>query len=228
MGIMVGGKAAQETQGGDRELPPEGRYNAVCCDVHLYEQVKRKAFNGAEEVRDEVVLVWALGTKEGQFLHNTYEKDGQQVQGYVVTVRQPYRPSLNEKANLRKLLDSWLGMGKKYGADWPKTQNIELERLLGHPAEAKVEHTKDGKYLNLVWAEPLPEGYMRLPLPPSGDTGYTRIKDREQKQGQAQPAGTPAGGVAPSEDPFGPGAQQPQGGGYDYPAGPPKMDGDPF
>lgn len=236
MALMAGGKAAQDTGDYVRELPQEGRYNAVCCDIHLMEGVERKAFAGGTEIRDEVIIVWALGTPEGHFLHNVFEKDGERQQGYVVTVRQPYRFTDAPRSNLMKLLDQWLEMTKKHGANWIKERNIELEKLLGHPAEVKVEHTKDGKYLNLVWAEPLPAHYTRLPLPPASDTGYTRIKDREQKpQGQNRPAGAPTGGVAPSDDPFAPGARAPQphhqpapAQEYGYPAGPAKMADDPF
>lgn len=234
MALQMGGRKVEESGSFNREFPRSqgDRYNAVCCDVHLYEGVKRKAFNGREEVRDELVIVWALGTPDGKFLHYTVEEDGKSKQGWIVTVRQPYRPSLNERANLRKLLDNWLGMTKKHGEDWPKTKDIDMEKLVGHPAEVKAEPTQDGKYLNLVWAEPLPSTFMRLPLPPADDTGYTRIKDRK-KDDPGERGGEHSGpglqnDVPPPDDPFGPGYSAPSGAAHAPPPAPPKFDDDPF
>ena len=199
-----------QDNGGDfqRELPPEGRYNAVCVDVVDLGLVEQKAFAGGTEKVHMVRIVWALGDARGNVLRNS-EK------GWPLTVSQRYRSSLHEKANLRKMLQQWLTGGHAFTDAQLSALKADIEKpLLGRPAEVKVIHSKDGKYANIDWVEPHAElqkmGAVVMPIP----TDYTRVKDREQQQPARQPAQQyapvpeHARQAPPSDDPFGAPAQQ--------------------
>lgn len=206
--------------GSEYEIPAAGRYNAVCVDMHDRGMVK-KTFGGVTEERPEVRVVFALGTPQGEFLRNS--------KGWIFTVQQDYRASLNERAALRKMIEQWIN---KHLTKEQVNAGLDLERLVGRPGEVKVKVSDDGKWANIDWVEPLQPGWVALPIPPAGDNGYTRIKDRKKDDPAGRPGDHRGPGmdrdIPPPEDPFGPAPAAAQGSGHGYPAGPPKLDDDPF
>lgn len=183
--------------GGDfqRHLPPEGRLNSVCVDVHYLGMVQQKKFQSQEmEEVPMVVLAWAVGDAQGNVYYNPE-------MGWPLTVQQRYRLSLAPQAKLRKTIERWRNKGKQLTDEQVKKLQADIERpLLGQTAELSVHHSEDGKYANIdnkgEWVEPLPQGYAPMPIP----ANYVRIKDRpprdaqggqQQRQGSAPPPHAP-------------------------------------
>lgn len=191
MAIQVGGQQAPESSGDfERELPDLGEHNAVCVDVHMMLGVEHDYGKG-KEIKDELVFVFALGTAEGQFLHNTFEDKP----GWVQTVRRSFAPFLVKRdgsgTKLFDFLNQWTGgaLMKKYGSARAfDATNPELTNFIGRPGRPVVYHKVSGRtgkpYALFDMVLPLAPHMKALPLPPSGDQGYTRIKDREAKTGQ--------------------------------------------
>jgi len=93
-----------------------------------------------------------------------------------IVMSAPMTPSLNEKADLAKLLTSWFG--RKLTDT--ETQTLDLDTLIGRPAAIVIGHDEvEGK----VWANikallPHKQGD---PLKPSGK--WVRLQDRPAKDG---------------------------------------------
>jgi hypothetical protein len=151
MAIMV-----RDTGGEGFEPAPAGPHAVVCCDV---------ADLGMQETqwgpKDMVRVYWMLGE---------VMEDGRQ---YLVA--QNYTASLNEKANLRRDLESW--RGKPFEEE--ELRGFDLEKLIGIPAYLNVVHNvsqKNGRtYANVASIMPLPKGTE----PPTIDPEYVRWEDRQ-------------------------------------------------
>ena len=87
-------------------------------------------------------------------------------------------PSLHEKANLRKFLESVLG--RALTAE--ELKGVDLETFIGLPVHVVVvQQHKDGEtYANIAAIQPQKNGE---PLKP--DSSYVRIKDRPPKEGNS-------------------------------------------
>lgn len=85
-----------------------------------------------------------------------YVKDGKEIEG-PMSIGTTMTASMSEKANLRKLLESW--NGKKFSSD-EKAAEFDLKVLLGRRCLLNVTHTEKGQktYANIQNATPLPKG----------------------------------------------------------------------
>lgn len=217
-----------------RPLPPEGRLNSVCCDVHYLGMVTQKKFQSQDTEEVPMVLIlWAVGDPQGNVYRN-------EEMGWPLTVGQRYRLSLAPQAKLTKVIQRWRNGGKALTEQQIKALKADIERpLLGQPAELSVHYSDDGKYANIdnkgEWVEPLPQvGYVRMQVPED----YVRIADRpaKEEQGKQQRPADPlpqhvAGQRANDNafgqtagDPFGAPAPVQQQRGYDNYQAPPMED----
>lgn len=153
--------------GGQFKLCPQGLQHAVCCDVVELGKVKT-TYNGEEREREMVKLVW-----------QTADEDDETGKPYIVQRR--YTLSLNEKASLRKDLESW--RGRAFTPE--ELKGFDLEKLLGVNCQLNVIHeSRDNKnYANVSTIVPLSKG-----MSPIQPHDYIREKDRpkDAKQQNSQ------------------------------------------
>lgn len=150
---------------------PEGLHNAVCIDV-----VDRGMQETPWGPSPKVEIRWQL-----EAVNEKNEKRH--------TVVKWYRPSLNEKANLRKDLEAW--RGRKFTAE--ELAGWDLESVIGAPCQVQVIHSprEDGGVSAKVQAiVPLGKGMVKM-----RPQDYTRVKDRADEH-----AGDGAGEVASDDD----------------------------
>jgi len=85
-----------------------------------------------------------------------YQKDGHEIEG-PMSIGTTMTASMSEKANLRKLIESWFG--KKFPHD-NAAADFDLKTLLGRRCLLNVTHTEKGQkvYANIGAATPLPKG----------------------------------------------------------------------
>ncbi len=142
--------ATAKDTGGGFDPHPEGQYAMVCVDVvNLGTRIEQFGDGDPRETA-KVALVFASGERKNDQL-------------YLVTVEMTN--SMNEKANLRKFLESW--RGKSYTPKQAEA-GVPLQALHGHTALVSVEHitTKRGRQFARVRAiAPLPKA---MPAP-NGD-----------------------------------------------------------
>ncbi len=135
---------------------PEGTYPVLCVDF-VEQGMKQTAFGDKEKV---------------QFVFETPHRHPEYAR--PLTVASSANVSFNEKATLRKFMESW--RGKKYTEAEVKA-GVDPEQGIGRPALVTVEHVQSGEntYANITAIMPLPDG-MTAPTP-SGE--YERVKDRD-------------------------------------------------
>lgn len=144
-------------------VAPEGSYSAVCVDVVDLGIVKT-TWNNEEKESHKCRIIWQI--------------DEDHPSGGRFTVRQDYTASLGEKANLRKMLESWRGRAFTDA----ELMGFDLEQLVGIPCMINIVHrtgSKGGTFANVAAAMRLPKGMTQLQA-----EKYTRVKDREP---QSQP-----------------------------------------
>jgi len=124
--------ATKSTQ--ERILIPSDTYLARCYSmVHIGTVIDQS--NGEEKSLNKVRISWELSTETRVF------KEGEAEQPFVIS--KEYTLSLSEKANLRKMLESWRGA--------PFTENeckgFDVSKLIGVPCMLGVIHitSKAGK-----------------------------------------------------------------------------------
>ena len=132
--------------GGDFTPPDAGTHIARCVRViDLGTQEVGGQWPGA---KPKVMLAWELPT-------SLHEWEGEQVP--MLTHRR-FTANLSEKANLRKILDSW--RGRKFTPE--ELNGFQLEKVLGAPCMVTLVHSDDGKYANVVAVTAMPKG-MEVP-----------------------------------------------------------------
>ena len=92
--------------------------------------------------------------------------------------------SLNERAALRQLLETWRG---KHYTDEEAKAGVDLERLIGQPALLTIVHTErdnGGVFANVKAAMQLPKG-----TSPIKALNYVRVQDRQQEPSEEQEEG---------------------------------------
>lgn len=145
---------------------PEGLHIAVCCDVVDLGMVDT-TFGKKPQVR----VMWQLE-----------ELNAKTQQRF--RVQKTYTPSLNEKANLRKDLEAWIG--KKFTAaqlDQFSTSGLDLEKMIGKCCQIQVTHklADNGTvYSNVTAIVPLGKNMTAIRV-----QDYERVKDREGAKPQA-------------------------------------------
>lgn len=138
------------------KLPEAGTVQGVCCAVwDLGLQLSFfKTEDGKDKHQHKVVIAWELSE-----LINDPESD---YNGLPYMLSKSYTLSLNEKANLRKDLESWRGT--------PFTEEtiadgFDLEKLIGANCLMGVTHTQKpngNTYANISAILPLPKGTAKI------------------------------------------------------------------
>lgn len=159
-------------ESGEARTPaPEGTHQAVCVDVIDKGIVEMPGYDGKPPKKKHMIsIAWQL---------NEARDDGKR---FLVYRR--YSLSLNEKASLRKDLESW--RGKAFTRE--EEMGFDVETVIGVNCLLNVQHrTKDGKtYANVVSIMPLVKG-----MPKLAATEYVR-ETAESSNGQPhddEPAG---------------------------------------
>jgi hypothetical protein len=138
------------------EPAPEGLHRAVCVDVV---DLGVQPTDWGE--KHKVSIRWLIEEKD---------MSGKQ---YMVSSR--YTLSLDKKANLRKVLETW--RGRKFTAE--ELAGFDLEKLIGANCQLQVSHSdpsEDGTvYANVQAVVPAVQGLPYLDVP----RDYVRAKDRE-------------------------------------------------
>ena len=158
---------------------PAGLHHAVCVDVvDLGIEVSDKYFDkdGNPTKAHKIKIVWQV--------------DEQMDDGRRFIISKKFTLSLNDKATLRKFLESWRGI--PFTAK-DLSQGFDVEKLVGVNCTLQVLQTEDGKYTNVSNIMPPPKG-AELIRPES----YTRVKDREE---ETKPAGFDAAFTGRKEAP---------------------------
>jgi hypothetical protein len=137
------GLIAKDKGGGDYTPIPEGLHHAICYgiwDIGTHHNVK---FNKWEQ---KCIIVWELPEERGTF-------DGKNLPR---ACSRKFTVSLGEKADLRKLLETW--RGRKFTDE--EKQGFDIRKLLGANGMIQILHEKkaDKTYANVVGITMLPKG----------------------------------------------------------------------
>jgi hypothetical protein len=151
--------------GGNYTPPPADTYPAVCVGVFDL-GTQETAFGAKRQVR----IMWEIDCDKSDGSHHT--------------VSQTYTPSLNVKANFRKLIESWLG--RKLSDDEVKN-GYDVGKLLGQPCQLQVLHNEsNGKtYANVGAVMKLAKGMQ--PLVPLNKPVLYSWDDHGRKMPNAMP-----------------------------------------
>lgn len=140
--------------------PPAGLTLAVCCDV-----IDRGLVKGKFGEKHKVVIRWQL-------------EDVNPANGKRWITQKTYTCSLNERATLRKDLETW--RGRKFSPE--ELKGFDLEKLIGVSCQVQISHAPgdDGRtFANVDAVLGLAKGQHKLTT-----TEYVREKDRN---GATQP-----------------------------------------
>jgi hypothetical protein len=151
---------------GDFVLCPAGAHLAVCADVIDLGLVKTQ-WQGKEKTQHKVRIVWQINER------NT--------DGKPFVAQRRYTLSLDDRAALRKDLESW--RGRAFSED--ELNGFDVESVIGKGCMLNVVHeARDGKtYDNVATVMRLPRG-MGAP----SIENYVRVKDRPTEGGANAPA----------------------------------------
>ena len=150
-------------EGGTFKPCPEGLHAATCCDV-VDLGMMDSTFGGTKH---KCRIVWLTDMEDEETKK-------------CFSVSRMYTVSLNEKASLRRDLESW--RGRKFTAE--ELKGFDLERLIGVPAQVNVVHNeRDGKtYGNVQTVVPLGKGMEKPDI-----SAYVRWEDRDPKDAANAP-----------------------------------------
>jgi len=138
-------KAPVSSGGGSRQVAPVGSHIARCYQIidhgtHFDEKWNKR--------NRKVQFMFELPTELAVF----NEDKGEQ----PFYVKTQFNMFMNEKASLRKFIESWLGkqMNDKQAADF------DITKLIGQPCMINVVHSTKGEntYANIASIMPLPKG----------------------------------------------------------------------
>lgn len=126
------------------EKAPVGMQQSVCVFVHdIGTQVGE--YQGQRNVRHQIIVTWELAEKE--------------ISGEPFLLSKFYTLSLNEKATLRKDLESW--RGKAFSEE--EAQGFDVEKLIGANCFLNVTATeKDKRAISAI--TPLPKGMQPIQI----------------------------------------------------------------
>ena len=137
---------------------PAGVHQAVCVDV-IDKGILEVTYAGKTKKQHKVSLAWQIDeTRDDGKRHLVFKR---------------YTASLNEKATLRKDLESW--RGKVFTRD--EEMGFDVESVIGANCLLNVQHNTSGDktYANVVAVMPLHKGMTKIaPL------DYVREKDRAE------------------------------------------------
>lgn len=144
---------AKEPEGRAFTPAPEGIHVAACCDVV-----------------DLGVLDAGFGEKP--YCEIRWQLEDTDDTGRRFVVRRRYTVSLNEKAALRRDLETW--RGRKFTKD--ELRGFDVEQVIGKPCQVQIAHklSEQGKtFANVTAVIPLGKGQAS-----PGVTDYTREVER--------------------------------------------------
>lgn len=130
-----------KNEGGERIIIPAGTHVARCYGIiDLGTQYSEKFGNSSRKVQ----IQWELSSE--------LMDDGR-----PLAISKKYTLSLNEKANLRKDLESWLGRGI---TEQEEKNGFALGSMLGAPCLLSVIHAESGgkTYANIAGVMSIPKG----------------------------------------------------------------------
>lgn len=147
---------------------PEGSFPAVCVDEIDLGKVENKFFGG---MRNMVRLVWQID----EVMDDDTADKFKMARGSRYIIKQDYTASLDEKAKLRKHLQSW--RGRAFSS--LELVGFDLESVVGVPCLISIVRNSGrtgGVFANV-------EGVMKPPkgMEPLKPEGYIRIKDRKSE-----------------------------------------------
>lgn len=125
------GLTAKDKGGTDFTPIPEDLHLAICYGIW---DLGSQFTQFSDHPSHQVVIIWEIPGYRGEF-----EKDGKKV-NLPRVISQKYTLSLHEKANLRKVLESW--RGKKFTEE--ELKGFDLKKLLGVPCQIQVLHNVKG------------------------------------------------------------------------------------
>lgn len=135
--------------GGNFKQVPPGSYVARCYSlIDLGTQVSEKFGTAAHKIK----ISWELFGEDSDGQPLTIERDGKTV---PMTVSADYTVSLNEKANLRRVLESW--RGRAFTAE--EAKGFDISKLIGSYCMLSVTSSEsaNGKtYSNVAGVSQLP------------------------------------------------------------------------
>lgn len=138
---------------------PEGLHQAVCVDV-----VDKGLVDGPWGPKPTIQIRWQL-------------EQADEATGKRFMVVANYNLSLNEKANLRKILKGW--RGRDFTAE--ELKGFDLEKLVGANCQLQLIHnlSDNGRtYANVQTVVPIGKGMVKIEPEPD----YVRMKDRPAQQ----------------------------------------------
>jgi len=140
---------ASNTGGSTYEPVPAGTYIARCFSmVHIGTVMEQ--FQGESKLQNKVRISWELPTETKVFKEERGEEP--------YTLGKEFTLSLNEKATLRKFLESW--RGKAFTEE--EAKSFDISALLGKPCMLNVIHKvsqKSGKtYAEIASVSPMMKG----------------------------------------------------------------------
>ena len=135
-------------KGGNFTLAPEGTHVAVCVSVIDLGLQRSEAFNNEQE---KVHIAWEIAGEKTD-------------DGKPLLVSKRYTSSTNEKAALRKDLESW--RGKAFSK--AEIESFDIRTILGVPCLLNIVHKTNGDktYANVKGVMALPKGTAK----PKADT----------------------------------------------------------
>lgn len=144
------------TQNGTpRELTPAGNFIARCYQM-IHIGTIEDTFKGEKKIFNKVRIGWELPTETKVFNAEKGEEP------FVIS--KEFSLSMNEKANLRKMLESWRGKG--FSEEEAKA--FDITKLIGAACMINIIHKPKASDPNTLYAEiatvsPMPKGF---PCPP--------------------------------------------------------------
>lgn len=137
------GRYASDSGGGNFKPAPEGNHIARCIGVIDIGTHHDEYPPGKPNVRNQVIVRWELPNELEEF-------DGEKK---PMLVSKFYTNSLNEKANLRKDLESW----RAKAFTTPELLKFDLMSIIGKACTVSVVHT-EGDRAKVVSVAALPKG----------------------------------------------------------------------
>jgi hypothetical protein len=131
----------EESKGGDFKPTPEGQHQMVCCRI-IDLGTQKTEFNGEVKHQRKVLIGWEIPAER-------IEVDGRDLPAIHY---EKYTWSFHEKANLRKVLESWRGKRFKDEDFSGPPNGFHIKSVLGVPCYGQVIHETgaNGKtYANL-------------------------------------------------------------------------------
>ena len=163
-------------------LSPEGMHAVVCCDVvdrgehtsKMYGTTKRKI--SVHWMLAELIPAETWTDPDGKVL-----KVPEKIANKPYVISEWYTFSLNEKSNLRKMLNTWRGRPMTD----TEAENFDLQNLVGVDGVLTIGHNKGGNdkwYDNVMSLTRMQEPFKPITVDPD----YVRLADRPPREGQEQ------------------------------------------